>query len=316
MYRNRIAAAVAFSALGLTVLSACAGGPAETTNAAPVAVQQVAKETTVKLTATDVADVGNVLIEQSGFTLYRFDKDTANPSKSNCENECAKTWPPLLVGDAAPELSGVDAKLVGKVKRSDGPEQVTVKGWAVYRFAKDTKTGEAKGQGVGNTWFAVTPQGGKAGQAAAPAPAPAPEKETTKLTASEISVLGKVLTDQNGMTLYMFEKDSKKPSKATCNGDCAKTWPPLLVQGKVELQGVDPKIVGSVKRVDGSEQVTVGGWAVYRYSKDTKPGEANGNGVGGTWFAIEPAGCKVGTAPAAAPQQPAAAPADNGGYVY
>jgi predicted lipoprotein with Yx(FWY)xxD motif len=200
-------------------------------------------------------------------------------------------------------VQGVDKNLVGKVTRSDGTEQITVGGWALYRYAKDAKAGDATGQGVGGAWYASNAKGGKAGQAAA-------EAGVVKLSASKIDGLGSAIVDQNGMTLYLFQKDTKKAKTSACNGDCAKTWPAVLSNGKVELQGIDSKLLGSIKRADGTEQVTIGGWPVYTFSKDTKPGDANGNGVNGTWFVIEPAGCKVGTNPAGAAARQA--PADSG----
>ncbi|WP_020667090.1 hypothetical protein [Amycolatopsis nigrescens] len=291
MPRKQLVAVSAISALGLTLLGACAGG-AEQERTSPAAPQVSRAQQAVgstELAATQLEGIGEGLTDKAGMTLYRFDKDTAKPPKATCNGDCASQWPPVL-SDGDPVLDGVDAAAVGKVRRDDGTEQVTVGGWPVYRFAKDTKAGDAKGQGVGSTWFAVNPKGGKA-SASAPTSTSAPSVQT-RLVASDVEGIGPVLTEQDGFTLYLFDKDTSKPPKATCNGDCASQWPPLLSQGEVQLEGVDTKLVGKVKRADGTDQVTVGGWPVYRYAKDTKPGEAKGHGVGGTWFAIEPNGCK------------------------
>ncbi|WP_410668240.1 SCO0930 family lipoprotein [Amycolatopsis sp. cmx-4-68] len=312
MLRTRIAVSVAAAAAGLAVLTACSGAETAQPVIAPAAAGgtgggqlangQVGNAAPAsnesKLVVADVASVGQVLTDQNGMTLYRFDKDTAKPPKSNCDGDCAKAWPPMLAtGDV--QVQGVDKNLVGKVTRSDGTEQITVGGWALYRYAKDTKAGDATGQGVGGAWYAANAKGGKAGQASAEA--------GVKLSASNIDGLGEAIVDQNGMTLYLFTKDTKKAKTSACNGDCAKTWPAVLSKGKVELQGIDSKLLGSIKRADGTEQVTVGGWPVYTFSKDLKPGDANGMGVNGTWFVIEPNGCKVGTTPSAtASQAPAA----------
>lgn len=64
--------------------------------------------------------------------------------------------------------------------------------------------------------------------------------------------------------------------------------------GKIFVDGVKPSAVGVIKRDDGTRQVTIGGWPVYRFSKDTKPGDTNGQGVGGTWFGVTPQGQKSG----------------------
>jgi predicted lipoprotein with Yx(FWY)xxD motif len=75
-------------------------------------------------------------------------------------------WPPVIdTGDL--RLQGVDQALVGNVVRPDSTRQVTVGGWPRYRYSGDTVPGEVKGHGVGNMWFAVTPQGKKAGGTAA-----------------------------------------------------------------------------------------------------------------------------------------------------
>ncbi|MEC3918481.1 hypothetical protein [Nocardia sp. CDC160] len=107
--------------------------------------------------------------------------------------------------------------------------------------------------------------------------------------------VGPRVTDAEGRSLYRFDKDTPKPSRSNCSGDCAVTWPPLLVkrgQG-LYLNGVDPAQAGFIERADGSCQITVGGWPVYYFSKDQKPGDLNGQGVGGTWFAVGPSGGKA-----------------------
>lgn len=135
--------------------------------------------------ATAVTPLGTV-VTSDGFTLYRFDKDTAKPPVSNCKGQCATTWPPLLSVDGkAPAIEGVDKASVGTVKRADGTTQVTLKGWPLYRFSGDAAPGDTSGEGVGGTWHAIGVDG-KPVSAAAPArpaapapaaPAPAPAQE-------------------------------------------------------------------------------------------------------------------------------------------
>jgi predicted lipoprotein with Yx(FWY)xxD motif len=116
--------------------------------------------TVIQLNGTASTAIGTYVADGQGRTLYRFDKDRAKPSKSNCNGDCSATWPPLLVkspGQIYP--SGINPKLVGYVERADGTCQVTIDGWPVYLFAKDTEPGELNGQGVGGTWFAISPTG-------------------------------------------------------------------------------------------------------------------------------------------------------------
>jgi predicted lipoprotein with Yx(FWY)xxD motif len=117
-----------------------------------------------------------------------------------------------------------------------------------------------------------------------------------QLSASTAGALNPVVTNGSGFTLYRFDKDTAQPSASNCEGECAVTWPPVVVArgGKVFVDGVAPAAVGTVKRGDGSLQLTIGGWPIYRFSKDLRPGDTNGQGVGGTWFGVTPDGQKAG----------------------
>ncbi|MFF0200648.1 SCO0930 family lipoprotein [Streptomyces sp. NPDC005017] len=117
-----------------------------------------------------------------------------------------------------------------------------------------------------------------------------------KLAVSENAELGEVLTDNAGRTLYRFDQDTAEPPKTNCDGDCAAAWPPVLSDDASAGEGVDPSLLGEVTRPDGTKQLTVGGWPAYRYAKDAQPGDTNGQGVGGTWYALAPDGKKANTA--------------------
>lgn len=146
-------------------------------------------------------------------------------------------------------------------------------------------------------------------------PATSPEsRKWVQLTAGSAGQLNPVVINGSGFTLYRFDKDTAKPSKSNCNGDCATTWPPVLVApgSKIFVEGVPKNKVGIVKRDDGTHQVTIGGWPVYRFSKDLKPGDTNGQGVGGTWFGVRPDGGKSG-APATGGGQQTPAPSPTTG---
>jgi predicted lipoprotein with Yx(FWY)xxD motif len=142
------------------------------------------------------------------------------------------------------------------------------------------------------------------------APTGAGNGDQVEVKAGRAGKLNPVLVDQNGMTLYRFDKDVPKPPATHCVDACATSWPPLIVApgGTVYADGVDPSVVGTVQRPDGSWQVTVGGWPAYDFAKDTKPGDTRGQGVSGTWFGLLPTGGKAGVAgkpsgrPAPAPQ--------------
>jgi predicted lipoprotein with Yx(FWY)xxD motif len=107
--------------------------------------------------------------------------------------------------------------------------------------------------------------------------------------------IGDYVSDGAGRTLYRFDDDSANPPKSTCNGDCAKTWPPLLIKspGKIYPKGINPRILGYVERADGHCQVTINGHPVYYFSGDTRPGDFRGQGLKGKWFAVTATGGKT-----------------------
>ena len=111
--------------------------------------------------------------------------------------------------------------------------------------------------------------------------------------------LGKVLVDGQGFTLYIFEPD-KQSGKSTCYGNCAQGWPPLLlpsgVTAPVSGPGVDPSLLGTTARTDGTTEVTYNRWPLYLWVNDSSPGQATGQGLdnlGGLWYVIAPDGQPV-----------------------
>jgi predicted lipoprotein with Yx(FWY)xxD motif len=137
---------------------------------------------------------------------------------------------------------------------------------------------------------------GSVPEAEAPAsPSPAAPAESQAAVATASSSLGQTLVDAEGRTLYAFTKD--KGGKSTCYGDCEATWPALTVQGAPEAgDGVQASLLATTDRDDGSAQVTYKGMPLYLFSGDQQPGDTNGQGVGGVWFAVTPDGGLVGTA--------------------
>jgi len=279
----------------------------------------------VQLTAASAGTLNPVVVNATGRTIYRFDKDTANPPKSNCDGACAQTWPPLLVqGGSKVFIDGLDNKLVGSVTRADGTQQATLNGWPMYLYSGDHKAGDVNGEGVGGTWYAIAPDGSKAAQSQTgtdqvvglsyttgtakqnnapadtgdfsrgPSNSPAAMK-WVQLTAGSASGLNPIVHNAVGRTMYRFDKDTAHPSRSNCAGACAQTWEPVLVQqgGRIFVDGVSTARVGILNRADGTRQVTVGAWPMYYYNGDHNPGDANGEGVGGTWFAISPTGGKI-----------------------
>jgi len=131
------------------------------------------------LAASQSATLGAFVVNANGFALYRFDKDTTKPSKSNCVDECTKTWTPVIATGRT-MVSELDARLVGTVTRADGSTQVTFAGSPLYTFTGDRAPGRTSGQGKGGTWWLITPDGKKvAGAATSPSGSVVPGSGTT-----------------------------------------------------------------------------------------------------------------------------------------
>lgn len=241
-----------------------------------------------QLAVADNDKIGSFLTDSTGLTLYRFDKDTAKPPKSNCDGDCAKTWPAVAAGDVTAS-AGMDPALLGEVVRSDGSKQLTVAGWPAYRFNKDAKAGDTNGQGVGGVWFAFAPDGKKAGQPAAGGSGGAATADAA-LSVAKDAKLGDHIVDGKGMTVYRFKPDTAWPMVSKCTGDCVAKWPVVPPVDKANAKGIIEKNYLVLDRPDGKKQQTVNCWPVYTFTGDKKPGDINGQGVGGTWYAVAPDG--------------------------
>ena len=115
---------------------------------------------------------------------------------------------------------------------------------------------------------------------------------TVTVRAEAVKGGGSVVTDGTGATLYRYDKDRPNPSRWTCAGACVKTWIPVIVSDSVQTVGVEKSLLGTVHR-NGRKQLTLGGWPLYRYVGDTGAGQLNGQGKGGQWYAVTPAGGKA-----------------------
>ena len=97
-----------------------------------------------------------MLVDADGLTLYAFTTDTEGVP--TCVDTCAEAWPPALV-DGEPTVEGVDAAIVSTVDHPAGGTQLVVDGHPLYTFAGDAAPGDVNGQGSGDLWFAVAPDG-------------------------------------------------------------------------------------------------------------------------------------------------------------
>ncbi|MGH3440924.1 MAG: COG4315 family predicted lipoprotein [Nitriliruptorales bacterium] len=153
--------------------AACGGGDGvaeqdvDDTAATETEEQAVATETEEQAPATETeeqaaatvatasSDLGDILVDGEGMTLYLFMPD--EQGTPTCADDCAANWPPLEGPASAGE--GADDGLLGTADHPSGVTQVTYNGWPLHYFANDSAPGDTNGQGINDVWFVVDPSG-------------------------------------------------------------------------------------------------------------------------------------------------------------
>ena len=178
--------------------------------------------------------------------------------------------------------------------REDGTQQLVAGRWPLYYFSGDTAPGDVNGQGSGGVWFAVNLDATLVNDAAGGQQSDYGSEGGQSDQSVQVADtdLGEVLVDSEGLTLYGFTNDTDGTS--TCTGDCASTWPALLVEGEPNIgDPLDPAVFSTVDGAEGGTQLKAGDWPLYRFSGDSAPGDVNGQGSGGVWFAVAPDGTLI-----------------------
>jgi predicted lipoprotein with Yx(FWY)xxD motif len=232
--------------------------------------QALAQAVTPSVQVRYDAQLGHVLTDAAGMTLYVYGND--EPGVSNCVDACATNWPPVIVATEAVLTSPLAIPgEFGTTARADGALQLTYGGWPLYGWVRDAAPGETTGQAVGGVWWVAN---------LAPI-----------VQVASHPTLGDVLVGPTGMTLYTFANDTEGVSN--CAGGCAANWPPLV--GGFDPAGMLPQAgdgaagaLTTLAREDGGIQVAYGGVPLYYWRNDKLPGQATGDGVGGNWLVARP----------------------------
>jgi predicted lipoprotein with Yx(FWY)xxD motif len=122
----------------------------------------------------------------------------------------------------------------------------------------------------------------------------APATGATKVALAD-SALGPILVDGQGMTLYVFLKDTATTS--ACTGGCIQAWPALAGSSVEPGTGLEADDFTSITGAEGTPQVAFYGHPLYTYAGDNGPGETNGQAFGDNWFVVDAEGNPVKTAP-------------------
>ena len=155
------------------------------------------------------------------------------------------------------------------------------------------------------------------GGTSAPASSGAGSPSTTTVSTASTS-LGTVLTDSRGYTLYYFLPE-KSSTIGACTGGCLTAWPPLVASGAPTAASSATGTLASVSiMVNGAAEteVTYNGWPLHTFASDTGPGQTNGNGVAGKWFAAMPGTTADATGATTSSGSAPSPSATKGGYGY
>lgn len=275
------AAALSVAACGSDNKTSTVEAAAPVTPAPVPATTAATFGSTVTVKSTDT-DLGPVLTDSEGRTLYGFTNDV--DAVSTCYGTCAEAWPPVIVPPDWTVGPGIDSGIFSTVIREDGLEQLIAGKFPLYLFSGDAAPGDHNGQGSGDVWFVVKTDGRLVLDGGDKAAAGSKDVTTPDVSVAKTG-LGDVLVDANGHTLYAFTKDSG--GVPTCQGDCAKAWPAAVVDSQPVLgDGIDPAVVTTVATPDGKTQLKAGKWPLYDFAGDAAAGDTNGQGSGGVWFAV------------------------------
>ncbi len=302
--RAVLAAAAALVAAPFAVTMAASASAATTTAAATAAHTTMASTSGATVITTERTKFGTVLETGTGGSLYNFSGDelpfaTTGPqlnctalNKTASGEPCTTPWVPLTASSVIAK-GGVQQRGLGTVTRN-GVTQVTYFGQPLYTFLADKAPNDVNGEDVSafnGNWFLTKTNG-----------LPAVETPTVSTEISPNGIVLSSATASGTRSLYMLTSDS--PRTATCGtaGGCEALWPPLLTSSfhAIAGTGTDHHLFGTVRRSDGTIQVTYAGHPLYFFALDlaagATAGETNGehildpSPVDGVWYNVLPNG--------------------------
>lgn len=278
---------------------------AATASATPAAPAGHAVAAGSVVVTTEHTKFGTVLATGSGESLYVFSGDSfpfsatgrlqlactaLNKAPAPASTPCTAEWPPLVASGSLVAKGGVRQKGLGTVSRN-GVTQVTYFGEPLYGFDDDTAN-SVKGEDIANfdgIWYLDHTNG-----------VPVAEVPTVNAEVSPNGIVLSSPTASGGRTLYLLTADTRKMS--ACTGPCAALWPPLLTANGHNKVGKDVSRAGfgTIRRADGTTQVTYKGHPLYFFAFDLGTGAPAGlttgeylidpGPVGGNWYTVLPQG--------------------------
>ena len=217
--------------------------------------------------------LGNILVDDEGKSLYFFSKDTKETS--NCLDGCLSNWPVFYKQDLVVG-TGLEADDFGVITRTDGTKQTTYKNWPLYYFANDTNAGDTNGEAVGGVWFIAKPD-----YSIMYANAQLVGNDGNNYLGDY--TLGDGATSYfvsiNGRTMYTFVNDTKDKNNFTNEAFSNNAvWPIVQITLDQIPSTLNSEDFGTID-VFGRTQLTYKGWPLYYFVQDTARGDNKGISV-------------------------------------
>lgn len=237
----------------------------------------VENQTNVELKTT--TNLGKILVDANGRSLYFFAKDTKETS--NCNNGCLDNWP-VFYQENIQTGSGLDMNDFKTITRADGSKQTTYKDWPLYYFRNDANEGDVNGEAVGGVWFVAKPD-----YSIMYANAQLVGNDGNNYLADYS--LGDGTTSYfvsiKGRTMYAFSNDAKNTNNFT-KSDLSNnaSWPIVEITLDQIPSTLNKSDFGSIN-VFGKTQLTYKGWPLYYFGGDANRGDNKGVSVprAGVW---------------------------------
>ena len=148
------------AALSLAALALIVGGCGSDSSSSSTATSSSQGGSASTVAAAENSELGAILVDSKGFTVYAFGKDQG--TTSSCYGGCEEAWPPVIVKGEPTAGEGATSSELGTTERKDGSTQATYAGHPLYTFVEDKEPGEANGNGVtafGGEWSALDESG-------------------------------------------------------------------------------------------------------------------------------------------------------------
>lgn len=215
-------------------------------------------------------------------------------------NDTKAEWPAITTVGKPVAGRGVNAMLLGTVRRKGVGDQITYAGHPLYLFSFDSGPFQVFGEGFDEpglppwhgVWWLMSPGG-------------SPNPWAGTLTSTKVG--GKPVLAAQYLTaigwvdfpVYSFSADKRHKAVCSANAACARAWPPVITGGRVGAVGVPFSDIGGLTIRGNLDQVTWKGHPLYLFSNEQlmllKDGKAvpegNGNGItafGGTFSLVTP----------------------------